>query len=174
MLHRTYIVRMPLDNDALDIMVEGPVGFTSSGAVAAPGTQPTVAVQLANAPAGWLGNGAFYEVRSRPLRLPQRALLPSGSANPAFVPRFALGWTLSIISLNTAVFSLPPTQLSASLIGANGLAITGLAPALLADPTYGPVIRLHGGSGETPVGGVIFAVHLQVATERDEDRTTGG
>jgi hypothetical protein len=160
-VRRTYFVRMPTvaTSGVLDVMVEGPVG------------SPTVPVSAANAPVGWAGgNGSFFELRSRPLRCPDKALLPNGQPNPAFVPRFRLGWTLAIHDVLAAGTPVPAPPLprvifTQSLVGNLLDVILGFAVG--ADPAYGPVIRLQ---NEVAVETRVYALYLDVAESKNDDR----
>lgn len=174
MIHRTYIVKAPTTSDVLDIVVEGPVGFTSTAAATTPGVKPYAPVQLSNAPVGWNGtDGAYYEILGKTLGVPLKALI-SGSANPAFVPRFRLGWGISFVSLDASILSAAPSVLlSQSLVGNLGTTDGTIVLATLADPSYGPVIRLTGLSDEGFLG-QLFALHLRVMEPKDEDRNPIG
>jgi hypothetical protein len=182
MISRTYVVKMPeaTSTTPFDIVVQGPVGSSATGASSAstPGVQPTVAVSVANgnAPAGAWGtnnDGSYYEIRARPFRVPVLA----GGAPPTaaqialgFVPRLRLGLTLSVVPLATAIQTdVPGVQLSSSLVPA--LSITGLAVPALADPSYGPVIRLTGGAN---TAGKFYLVTLAIMEAKDEDRNAAG
>lgn len=151
MIARTYYVVMPTAESgtvALDIVLEAYPG--SQGAPIAAG----------NAPAGWNGgNGSYYEIRSRPVRLPVK------SGDDGFVPRFRLGWTYSASRVGTADGAVPGVQFSETLQAA-------LNSTPLADPTYGPVIRLSG--LQANVGGGAFVVQLEIMQAKDEDRTDTG
>lgn len=169
MIHRTYIVLCPTGEGPgpIDIIVEGPVGFSTVNGLVVPtppGQKPTIAVKSTNAPVGWLGTGgAYYELLAKTLRIEQRALI-NGSANPAFTPRFRLGWNLSVQTLASAD-SLPVVSLSQSLVNNLGTADSAIVIATLADPAYGPVIRIQPAS----LGGQTLAVHLSVYGQEDED-----
>jgi hypothetical protein len=147
---------------ALDIIVQGPVGSAAAPVqVAPPG--PTVTV----APPGWVGgDGQFFEWRGRPIRIPILA------GNTGFVPRLRLGWKTAVYCADPGdgegCFAIPCVLYSQSLIGT-------LNPpfnvAQIADPSYGPVIRLTN-SGD--VQGGIFVVHLNIYAAQDEDRAETG
>ena len=151
MIARTYYVVMPTSggNVALDIIVEG-----------FPGSQDDP-IDIGNAPAGWNGgNGSYYEIRSRPIRLPVQV------GDAGFVPRLNLGWLISVTPIGTAAaLALPGVQLSESLQAS-------LNATPLADPSYGPVIRLAGTSAA--VGGMALTVQLLIMGAKDEDRTDSG
>ncbi len=191
---RTFVVKMPTDAGNmpyLDILVQGPVGAPGSPVViGATATGKTVdgTPWTSAPPAGWQGgadfvnapsgegDGQFYEIRSRPLRIEQ----PFGAVNndvPSFVPRFNLGYGLSAVctdSSNEDGCVPPPCVLySASLIGLLDTPFDRMGIAIPnVDPDYGAVIRLLN-SPDTQ--GSIFTVHLQIAEPKDEDRSpTGG
>jgi len=152
MIARTYYVVMPeaeSGNVALDIVVEG-----------FPGSQADP-IDAGNSPAGWNGgNGSYYEIRSRPIRLPVEV------GDDGFVPRFNLGWLCSVTPISTiAALALPGVQFSASLQAS-------LNATPLTDPSYGPVIRLAGTAAA--VGGMALTVQLQIMEAKDEDRASTG
>lgn len=166
MIQRTYHCLLSNDLDApyydLDILVCGPVGTKALPVKATGGTTP---------PAGWAaacGSGAFYEFRSRTLRVEPR----SGAAG--FSPRFNLGWNCSIYpygnsdSGNGALDTnkVPVIVFSQSLTGSLLSTAMGSGMSLLPDPSYGPVIRL--GNGADLAGGQ-FIVHLNIFDAREED-----
>ncbi len=135
-----------------------------------------VSVANGNAPSGSWGtnnDGAYYELRARPLRIP----VLSGGAPPTaaqisngFVPRMRLGFALSVVPVATGIQTdVPGVQLSSSLVPALG--ITGLTLAALADPSYGPVIRLTGGAN---TAGKTYLVTLAIMEAKDEDRNAAG
>ncbi len=152
MIARTYYVEMPNPEGgdvALDIVVE------------LPGSQ-SEPIDSGNSPAGWVGSGgSYYEVRGRPLRLPVQV------GDAGFVPRFNLGWSLSVVPVGTGAEQqfLPGVQISESLQAS-------LNATPLTDPSYGPVIRLSGTAGD--VSGLVYTVHLLVMEAKDEDRTSTG
>lgn len=161
MIHREYIVLMPssVATIPLDIVVEG-----------FPGTADAP-IKAGNAPIGWTGgDGAYYEWTGRPLRLPVKA---SAGATGGFIPRLTLGFLATITPI-AAVLSVavPGLQLSQTLAS---LASTDTGPTIaiptLADPTYGPVIRLV---GDTSSAGAFYVVSLQVMEPRDNDRSPTG
>lgn len=126
-INRTYLVALNTDANSLDIVVDGPVGTA-----AAPVNNGTAA------PAGWVGSdGQYYELQGRTLPVPTRF----GDAD--FVPRLALGWNVSVQPVNEAVTGTEPpmaVRFSRSLVGvlAGAFAVNNLA-----DPAYGPVLRLE-------------------------------
>lgn len=155
MIARTYYVVMPVHEGegsgpvALDIIPE-----------AFPGSQDDP-IDAGNSPAGWnaaLG-GSYYEIRSRPIRLPVQV------GDDGFVPRFNLGWTFALTALGTTNIAVPGVQFSESLQAS-------LNATPLVDPTYGPVIRLSGLS--TDVSGGAYLVQLQIMDQKDEDRASTG
>lgn len=114
------------------------------------------------------GDGAYYELRGRPLRVPN----PVGSAGP--VPRLRLGFSLSIVQVLAAVSgTFPGAQLSASLAA---LAAGSTIPVpTFTDPAGGPAIRLVGGTiGEASTAGQIYIVSLLISEPKDEDRDPTG
>lgn len=150
MIKRLYVVKMPtsVPTTALDILV------TNN-----PGTQSVPVV------AG--GDGAYYEWRGRPLRVPN----PSGTTG--FVPRFRLGFAVSIAGYGAAdVTDLPGFQLSASLASVSS---TDAGPTIsvptFADPSGKPALRLVGG-GNT--AGQVYLVTLLVMEPKDDDRDPNG
>lgn len=151
MIARSYYVVMPTaegGNVALDIVLE-----------AFPGSQSDP-IDSGNSPGGWNGgNGSYYEIRSRPVRF------PTTTGDDGFVPRLALGWTFSITPLDTVQQTVPGVQFSESLQAS-------LNATPLADPSYGPVMRLGGAAGT--IGGLAYLVQLQIMQAKDEDRTESG
>lgn len=163
MIHREYIVKMPTTapTTPLDIIVQGYPGSQDAPISVAGGTTPV----------GWSGSdGAYYELRGRPLRLP---VLAAAGQMGGFVPRLNLGFTLSILPVKTAIVTdIPGVQLSQTL---DSLASTDIGPTInipvLADPAYGPVIRLTGGAA---TAGTYWILHLLVMEAKDEDRSATG
>ena len=159
MIHRTYIVKMPNETPTtpLDIVVEG-----------FPGTN-AVPIKTSTAPVGWSGgDGVYYEWTGRALRLPNKLSLGASQ----FIPRFLLGWSLSMYRINTAIVTdLPAVLLSQSLVDDLSSGDGSIVSAPLTDPSYGPVIRLTGGAA---TAAAIFVVHLQVMQARDNDRVAAG
>lgn len=157
MITRTYIVKMPTSSPTtpLDILVMN-----------SPGTQAVPIV------AGT--DGAYYEWRGRPLRIP----VLSGGAPPTaaqiaagFVPRLRLGFIVVVTPISAAIATdLPGVQLSSSLAS---LASTDAGPTLnipaFADPGGNPSIRLIGGAG---TAAKFFAVTLMCPEASDEDRSS--
>jgi hypothetical protein len=149
-ISRTYIVKMPseVSTNPVDILVQNN-----------PGTQAAPVV------AG--SDGAYYEWRGLPLRLPN----PSGTNG--FVPRLRLGFEVVVSPISdTIATDTPGVQLSASLAS---LSSTDVGPTInvptFADPVAGPAIRLTGGAG---TAGKVFAVTLKVSEAKDEDRSPTG
>jgi hypothetical protein len=168
MIHRTYFIVMPSNPSSmtfLDILPRLVGTMAAPMRIAAGGTTP---------PAGWQvfgatnGDGQVAEWRGRPINF--EALASAGAAG-GFNPRFALGWNLGLYPADSAgdgCASQPNHQLSASLVG------TLAAPfnvTQIADPTYGPAIRLM---NNADVAGRAFIVHLQVMQAKDEDRAETG
>lgn len=178
MLHRTYIVQIAGVREQgsvvpCDIMVEDLVGsqllpVASAAFYGAPNVTP--------APVAWVnacGDNAYYEIRGRKLRLEHRT---AAGAAAGFVPRFNLGWRLSVYPLasahgDAANLLLPIVSLSASLINTPGDANVITEPAAFPDPTYGPCIRVNANSSAIGVSTAprLYAVHLGVNERKDED-----
>jgi hypothetical protein len=161
MIHREYIVQMPnsVATVPLDIVVEGFPGSSDAP------------VNAANSPVGWSGgDGAYYEWTGRPLRLPVKA---ADGSTGGFIPRLTLGFLVTITPIAAALsVAVPGVQLSQTLAS---LASTDTGPSMpiptLADPTYGPVIRLV---GDTSSAGAFYVVSLQVMEPKDNDRSPTG
>lgn len=157
MLSRTYDVLMPSDGTtAVEIKVEN---FT-------PGSAP--------APVAAGSDGFYMEWRNRPLRVPIKA----GSATtPAtgFVPRFRLGFSLSIIPISaTPVTALPSVQCSRSLVGDVFSTVSGTTTpgdGTYQDPSGSPAIKINNLNDAT-VKGKLFRVSLLVM-DRFEDNEPG-
>lgn len=159
MISRTYVVKMPTSSPAtpVDILVQNAPGSQSAPVVAAT-------------------DGAYYEWRGRPLRIPvlSGGSPPSTAAIAAgFVPRFRLGFTVSIVRIAAAIVTdLPGAQLSSSLAA---LSSTDSGPTIsvtsFPDPAGGPAIRLIGGTG---TAGGVFQVTLECPEAKDEDREGTG
>lgn len=144
MISRLYIVKMPteVNTTPIDILVEND-----------PGTQddPVVAA----------GDGAYYEWRGRPI------VLPNPAGDSSFVPRFRLGFEVSVSPYSNAIVTdLPGVQLSESLAS---ISSTDGGP-LISVPSFpdpaGPAIRLVGGVG---TAGKVFMVSVQIPEAKDED-----
>lgn len=165
MIHRQYFVLMPSNASSMtsiDILPRQVGTMAAPMRIAAGGTAP---------PAGWgvfgavNADGQVAELRGRPINFETVA------ADAAFNPRFGLGFSLSIMPADSGSDGCvtPPTyQLSASLLG------TLAAPfnvAQIADPAYGPAIRLL---NNPDVQGRVFIVTLSVAEPRDDDRSQTG
>jgi len=152
MIQRTYLVVMPSEPGALDIVVEGPVGSSSAPVkAAAGGTTP---------PVGWNGvDGQYFEWRARTLRF------ESLFGGTGFVPRLRLSFGLAITG-NSEV--LPIAKLSASLLGTLSAAFAGLT---LADPAYGPVIRL---TNTVNTASNLYVVSFTVSEVKDEPHAPAG
>jgi len=175
-IHRTYIVQMPgtgfLTTD-LDIVVAVP---GSNTAPVAYGTSPPRTAP----PAGWGGSpsfdGAYYEWRGRTILIPVLSTaggsLATGIQN-GFVPRARLGFTLSINQIENvaAAAILPKVLISKSLIGTFDDTVGVINAADLADPTYGPVIRLKNAAA---VATLIYVVNFSIYEAKDEDRDPTG
>lgn len=146
MIARTYYVTMPA---AVGEAAPGDIDIV----LELPGTQANP-VDSTNAPAGWVGDtGSYYEIRGRVVRLP----VVVGDAG--FVPRLNLGWSISVATYND-VGAAPAYALSASLQAS-------LNAAPLADPAYGPVLRLI---GRVDTAELQVVVNLLIMEAKDEDR----
>lgn len=146
----------------MDILVQGPVGTPNAPVrLAAGGTTP---------PNGWQpfsgDDGQFYEIRSRPIRFETEV------GDAGFVPRARLGWQVSAMCIDTDSdgCNVPPVVvLSESIIGEPPVA--AFQAATIADPAYGPVIRLM---NSPDVEGVLYSVNFTIEEQKDEDRTPRG
>ena len=109
-------------------------------------------------------DGAYYEWRGRPI------VLPNPAGDSSFVPRFRLGFEVSVSPYGNAMSSdLPAVQLSASLasVSSTDAGPTISVPAF-ADPVAGPAIRLVGGVRHA---GKVFIVSVQIPEAKDETAT---
>lgn len=182
MIHRTYIVGLnPMLQGLLplDIVVAVP---GSRSAPVLDGVTIWAGQPYTPPPAGWIaacGASWYYEMRGRALRLEALA----GAAN--FVPRFNLGVHISVCALQAADGSASANNLLPEITPSASLAPAPLAAAnaalgaayvnALADPSYGPVIRVWNDSGlHTEAQSMIFMVNLQIAENKDEDFNTLG
>jgi hypothetical protein len=153
MIQRTYVVTMPSDAEVgtgLDIVVQGPTGSAN-----APVAGAGYGLAKTAPPAGWLGepDGRFYEWRSRTMRL-ETLFGATG-----FVPRTNLGVGVSIAALGTSG-DVP------GFVFARSFAVTGSVSLSVADPTYGPVLRIINSAN---VQGRSFLVTLTLPEPQDED-----
>lgn len=167
MIFRTYFVVMPTNSGTmpnLDIPLRGPMGT-----LALP-----LSIANANGPTGWQvfgavnGDGSVGEVLGRAVPI---AVLAAAGAAAGFVPRFRRGWQFSALAANSASDGciVPPTVVySATLLGT---VAAPFASAQIADPAYGPVIRLL---NAPDIAGQTFICHLGVAQARDDDRQSTG
>lgn len=151
MISRQYVVKMPNEvaTNTVDILVQNNPGSQSAPVVAG-------------------GDGAYYEWRGRPLRIPN----PSTTA-ASYVQRFRLGFIVAITPISTAIVTdLPGVQFSASLAK---LSSTDAGPTIsvpaFADPAGGPAIRL---TGDTGTAGKVFVVSVSLPEPKDEDRNPTG
>ncbi len=151
MITRTYVVQMPEESPTapLDILVESAPGSPDAPIVA---------------------DGIYYEWRGRPLRIP---VLAAAGVSEGFVPRFRLGFTVTITPIAaTVIADLPGVQLSESLAS---LASTDSGPSLniptLADPGGEAAIRL---TGSADTSGLFYLVMLMCPEAKDEDRSNTG
>jgi hypothetical protein len=153
MIQRTYAVQMPsVDRTTsdMDIMPFGPVG--------------TQAVPMdennALAPAAWevaCTDGKFFEIRGR--ALPPQALY--GTAG--FAATLRLGWNLTIQAVTPGSTRFVPIHRFSNTLISGVLGNTVMTT--LADPSYGPVIRLF---NHADLAGSWFIVHLNIFDQRDE------
>jgi hypothetical protein len=178
---RTYLAKMPTVAGTmpyLDLLIEGPVGTAALPVkVAAGGTTPPSGWQggtdFTNAPGG-VGDGQFYELRSRTKRIEQ----PFGATNndvSSFVPLLRLGWEIAVVCTDSGDDGCAPpvcVLFSASLIGrpvapfdVAGIAIPNV------DPSYGPVLRLV---NAPDVQGRVFVVSFNIMDATDEGRSPVG
>jgi hypothetical protein len=180
-LRRTFLARMPSDAGTmpyLDILLEGPVGSPTTpvevGATAVGSAPPSgwqSGADFSSAPGG-VGDGAFCEWGSKPLRV------PTHQGGTGFVPLLRNGFSLSVVPSGVpgggviCTGAAPPVLLSRSLTGS----LTGDFSAMaFADPTYGSaqaaVIRL---GNTVDVAGGLYFVSFEVQTQRDADRVSPG
>lgn len=165
MINRQYIVLNPTDVGAtplLDIVLEVPGTQSAPVSSAVGGTTP---------PSGWNGgNGAYYELRGRPIRFPIK------SGQSGFSPLARLGFLLSVLP-----FTGPGTVIANQPAVTPSLSVTGdldagpgpiINPANLADPTYGgiqrPVLRFSCNSNSQ-----IYLVNFTIFGAQDEDWEAG-
>jgi hypothetical protein len=155
---------MPTDPDVgVNILVEGPF----AAAVGAPSAPTLVGV-----------DGFYAEWRNRPLRIPQKALLPSLSPNPAFAPFLRLGFHLSVVQ---AVAITPPVEptilLSRSLVGP--VLISAAGGTTDGDSSFTD----FGSTQQQPRIAVLnsplaatrfFRIYFSVCEDKDEDRDPTG
>lgn len=161
MLSRTYICLLP-NNGAvnLDIALEN-----APGAVGAPVGTGGVAASAAN--------GAYYELRARPIVFPVKALV-GGVANPAFVRRANLGWMLSMHVYGGAALTEAPVYLLSNSVVQSLLSTEGgpiVNPATLADPGYGPTLRIV---NHANLAGRYVIVNFAIFEAKDDDRDPSG
>jgi hypothetical protein len=171
MINRTYIVKTPSTRATfVDICVRATMGTRL-----APVADPATYVHATPAPSGWAaacGDAAYYEIRGRTLRLEH--LFAEGAVG-GFTPRVALGFNLSVVPYGVTAgvtSAVSGVQLSQSLLAAVGGDVdTAIAAANLADPAYGPVIRLSiplVGYGNPQVA-ALYVVSFSVAERKDDD-----
>jgi hypothetical protein len=185
MINRTFIVKTPIEPATyVDICVQATMG-TRTAPVANPALFPPGS-SITPPPVGWAaacGDGAYYEVRGRPLRCEHLAGV--GVAG-GFTQRANLGFILSLVPYgNPTILAnwavADGVQLSASLLatvgGDNGGA-GAIATTVLADPVYGvaqPVIRVFspvfGGEG---AANKLYVVSFSVAERKDDDYSNLG
>ena len=161
MISRTYICLLPNQGGVdLDIALQN-----APGTQAAPVGTGGVAASAAN--------GAYYELRGRPVRFEQLALLTGGGANPAFVRRARLGWRIAAYIWNSSVARSPSFLLSnsvvQSLVSTEGGTIVN--PSTLADPGYGPTLRII---NHADLATKYLFVHFDIMEAKDDDRDPNG
>lgn len=172
MINRTYIVKTPTDQDYVDICVRSPTGSR-----AAPVANPLLYAGVTPAPTGWAvvcGDAAYYEIRSRTLRIEH--LAAEGVAG-GYTQRTNLGFQLVVTPYGVQTVQglmavMNGAQLSASLLaGVGGDAGGAIANTVLADPAYGPVIRIFNPymDVERSAFSAIYLVHFSIAERKDED-----
>ena len=151
MISRTYVVLMPSGEAAstpVNIFLQD-----DPGTIDAPVSQ---------------GSAAYFEVRGRPVRF--ETVFADGVAN-GFVPRLALGYSLSVTPLVSAATpiaaSVPAVALSQSLVPDQSI----LTVPVLADPSGMPAIQLQGSSDTQSH---VVLVSLQIMEAKDDDRTGNG
>lgn len=163
MIARTYVCLLP-NNGAvnLDIAVQN-----APGTVAAPVGTGGAAASAAN--------GAYYELRGRPIRFEQLALTSAGAANANFVRRANLGWMLSpYVYGGAAITEAPVILLSNSIVQSLLSTEAGgpiVNPATLADPGYGPTLRVV---NHASLVGRYVMVHFNIFEAKDDDRDPTG
>jgi hypothetical protein len=150
-ISRQYVVLMPNEESTtpIDILVQNNPGSQAAPVVAG-------------------GDGAYYEWRGRPLRIPNPSTVAA-----SYVQRFRLGFLVGLLRINNSIVTdLPGVQFSASLAK---LSSTDAGPTIsvpaFADPAGGPSIRLIGGAG---TAGGIFVLTLSLPEPKDEDRDPTG
>jgi hypothetical protein len=169
MINRTYIVKTPSARALFtDICLRSPMG-TRLAPVADTATYPGSTPP----PAGWVAacdDGAYYEVRGRPLRFEH--LFAEGAVG-GFTSRFNLGFHLSIVpygvsaGVASAITGVLPSQ---SLLAAVGGDVDGaIAASNLADPAYGPVIRVYNPTFSQGQVSALYVVSLSIAERKDDD-----
>jgi len=142
----------------------------------------------------FFGGTFSQEWRGRTLRVPQKALLPSGSPNPSFAPRFRLGFHLSVVCVGpnepcedgVCLTAIPCAFLSASLVGPVVLDVAG-TKTVGGDPWLAGTAGLpdSGPNPAIPEPGILlknsqcsanglYRVHLGVCEAKDEDRDDTG
>lgn len=179
MIRRTYVVSLPNSQRTtphfVDICVRSGMG-TRLLPVANP---ITYGANVTAPPAGWVaacGDAAYYEIRGRVL--PIERLFGVGAAG-GFTERTRLGFKLVVTPYSdwgaAAGYSPASAQLSQTLWAAVGGDIGGAVPATnLADPVYGPVIRVFTPQiGETLINSMLLLIHFDIAQQKDEDLTLG-
>jgi hypothetical protein len=174
MIHREYVVQFINVGSSYfppcDIMVEVP-GLQSKPVASA---SAYGAGNVTPASTDWAtacGANAYYELRGRPLRVPVK----SGAVG--FTPRFQLGYHISTVPIHrtgedAAIITFPRVALSASLAATPGDANVIQNVPALADPTYGPIIRLSVPSGDSSAA-KLYLVSLDVFEDTDEDDRRG-
>lgn len=164
MIHRTYIVMFPtpaFGSSTLDIVLSLP---GSKGAPVSVNGSLVPPITRTAPPPGWNGvDGAYYEWRGLPIDVDSLF----GASD--FTPAGRLGWKIAVEAINTSSIGQAPeanpTQSITGTIGGNG----GMPDVTIADPPYGPSIRLS--SGDASIGQTVWAVHFDLHDAKDEDRS---
>jgi hypothetical protein len=172
MINRTYIVKTPTDQPFVDICVRSPTGSR-----AAPVANPLLYLGVTPPPTGWAavcGDSAYYEIRSRTLRIEHLAV--EGVAG-GYTQRTNLGFILSVTPYGVQLVQglmavMNGAQLSSSLLaGVGGDAGGAIANTVLADPAYGPVIRIFNPYEDVERSSFasIYVVNFSIMERKDED-----
>jgi len=188
MINRTYVVKTPSASRAgyVDICVQAAMG-TRTAPVADPSFLPPGSPITAPLP-GWAtdcGDGAYYEIRGRTLRLEHLAV---DGVSGGFTPRANLGFILTLTPYSSPILQdfgpisavADGIQLSASLFGVVGGDAGGAIPTVVFnDPVYGssqPVVRVYAPvelNAEGPLS-KIYIVNFSIMERNDEDYSSIG
>lgn len=172
MISREYLVLMPSDPEGFptfDIPVQGNASWGAVGLTSG----PVVVVGV---------DGFYVEQRNRTIRVPVLAGTATAAA-AGFVPRFRLGFEISIVPVNGiggnahAPMSTPRVQCSRSLVGdvfSTAAGATTPGDDTFQDPSGTiPTIRLHN-TADSDIAGRLFRLFLSVMEAKDEDRDPTG